>query len=169
MEEPMSQPFSLRRVGLWLALGLVALVAGLIVANRFFEVPPVVTAAAVLLAGAVLAGFREVIKAYADRIVADLQVTKAKIDDNTVKTELAIKVAGDALEQVDYRQQVTALSLELDDARRRLALMESLGECLPCRLRIKALLVPAADRRRSLAPLPTGDTPPRGMPQEPTR
>lgn len=86
------------------------------------------------------------LKAWGDKVLAELKV-------NTAKTNAAKLAAEEAAEQMNWRQQATSLSLENDDLRRRIALLEGLPDCLNCRQKITAVLhaSPVLRRRSDLA------------------
>lgn len=90
----------------------------------------------------------------ARRVLNHLKEVRVDLAANTKETRGAKAAAERAAEQVDWRQKATALSLEVDDLRRKLALVQSLGECLPCRLKIAELLGAAPIARRRTDPPP---------------
>lgn len=95
----------------------------------------------------------------ARRVLNHLKQVHVDLATNTRETKGAKAAAERAAEQVDWQQKATALSLEVDDLRRKLALMQSLNECLPCRLKVAEILgaAPIA-RRRSDPPPATQET-----------
>ena len=103
------------------------------------------------------------------RILTELASLHDDLAGTTAAIKRTIKLAEDAAERADARQQIATTTVELEDARRRLALLGSLHECLLCWLRIQSLLVPVAERPRSPSTEQEALLVPAGTPQEPTR
>jgi len=87
------------------------------------------------------------LKAWGDKMLAELKVNTDKTHDAKVAAE---KVA----DQMDWRQRATTLSLENDELRRQLALVQGLPDCQDCRLKIAEVLRRSPVLRRRDDPPP---------------